>query len=100
MSDKLYVIKESHIHGKGLFANCNINEGDIIGCIKYKPVKEDGPYVLWINADTGIQVDSDLKYINHNAKPNACYCEDLQVIALRDILADEEITHDYGDDWK
>ena len=100
MSDKLYVIKESHIHGKGLFASCHINEGDVIGCIKYKPVKEDGPYVLWIDADTGIQVDSDLKYINHHAEPNACYCEDLQVVALRDILVDEEITHDYGDDWK
>jgi len=84
MSDKLYLVKESHIHGKGLFASCKINEGDVIGCIKYNPVKEDGPYVLWIDADTGIQVDSDLKYINHNAEPNACYCEDLQVIALKD----------------
>lgn len=95
-----YVVKESQIHGKGLFACCNINEGDIIGNIKYNPVDEDGPYVLWIDLETGIQVDCDLKYINHNAKPNACYCEDLQVVALKNIKEGEEITHDYGDDWK
>jgi len=96
---KLYRVKDSHIHGKGLFAACNIFEGDIIGSIKYNPVEEDGPYVLWIDDAVGIQVDCDLKYINHNAKPNACYCEDLQVIAIKNIKTGEEITHDYGDDW-
>ena len=100
MNNNLYIVKESDIHGKGLFATKNIQRGDLIGTIEYKPVTEDGPYVLWINADTGILVDCDLKYINHNAKPNACYCEDLEVVALRDIKQGEEITHDYGDDWK
>ena len=99
MNKNSFVVKESGIHGKGLFANCKINEGDIIGSIKYNPVKEDGPYVLWVSDELGIQVDCDLKYINHNAKPNACYCEDLQVVALEDIFIGEEITHDYGDDW-
>ena len=100
MSDDLYIVKESDIHGKGLFAACKIKRGDLIGTIKYNPVKEDGPYVLWINDNTGVQVDCDLKYINHNAEPNACYFEDLEVIALKDIHEGEEITHNYGDDWK
>jgi len=100
MSDNFYIVKESGIHGKGLFATQKILRGDLIGIIEYKPVTEDGPYVLWLDTETGILVDSDLKYINHNAKPNACYCEDLEVVALRDIKKDEEITHDYGDDWK
>jgi len=99
MPDELYVVKTSTIHGKGLFATCHIEEGHIIGTIKYKPVEEDGAYVLWISDTLGIQVDSDLKYINHNQNPNACYCDDLQVVALRDIKKGEEITHDYGDDW-
>ena len=43
MSNELYVVKESGIHGKGLFASCNIAEGDILGTIKYNPVDEDGP---------------------------------------------------------
>ena len=99
MSDPLYIVKDSGIHGKGLFAARKIQRGDLIGSIKYNPVNEDGPYVLWITDDMGIQVDCDLKYINHSARPNACYCEDLEVVALKDINPGEEITHDYGDDW-
>jgi uncharacterized protein len=100
MSKAQYTVKESGIHGKGLFALIPINEGDVIGSIKYNPVEKDGPYVLWLSESVGIQVDCDLKYINHNPAPNACYCEDLQVIALQNIEIGEEITHDYGDDWK
>lgn len=99
MDNILYIVKESAIHGKGLFAAQKIQSGALIGTIEYKPVTDDGPYVLWLDAETGIRVDSDLKYINHNPNPNACYCEDLDVVALRDINEGEEITHDYGDDW-
>ena len=99
MNDSFFEVKDSGIHGKGLFALCDIEDGETIGVIKYNPVNEDGPYVLWIDTDTGILVDCDLKYINHSKQPNACYCEDLHVVALKDIKAGEEITHDYGDDW-
>jgi len=94
-----FYVKDSGIHGKGLFASKNIRVGETIGNIKYKPTDQDGPYVLWI-AEQGILVDSDLKYINHSPRPNACYCDDLEVVALKNIKKDEEITHDYGDDWK
>lgn len=100
MSNDLYLVKDSGIHGKGLFAARKIQRGDLIGNITYNPVTEDGPYVLWIDTEVGIQVDCDLRYINHSKDPNACYCEDLEVVALKDIKAGEEITHDYGDDWK
>jgi len=99
MSESLYEVRESEIHGKGLFATRFICDGDVIGSISYNPVNEDGPYVLWIDGDIGILVECELKYINHNKHPNACYCDDLQVVALRDIQQGEEITHDYGDDW-
>ena len=99
MQKPAYEVKESSIHGKGLFAARKINKGDIIGSIKYQLTNKDGAYVLWINADTGIRVDCDLKYINHNSKPNACYFDDLNVVALKNISEGEEITHHYGDDW-
>lgn len=83
----------------GLFAAKTLKKGEIIGTIPFQPVDEDGPYVLWLG-EQGIRVDSDLKYINHNAKPNACYCDDLEVVALKTIKKDDEITHDYGDDWR
>lgn len=95
-----HIVKDSGIHGKGLFAAIDIIEGDIIGSIKFNPVNEDGPYVLWIDQDIAVKVDCELKYINHSTSPNACYCEDLDVVALKDINKGEEITHDYGDDWE
>lgn len=93
-----YYVKKSGIHGKGLFAARNIKAGEVLGSIKYNPVDEDGPYVLWL-AEQGIKVDCELKFINHSKKPNACYCDDLDVVALTNIKKGEEITHDYGDDW-
>jgi hypothetical protein len=56
--------------------------------------------VLWISERDAREVTCDLKYINHCDDPNACYYDDLSVIALRDIHPHEEITHDYAsNDW-
>lgn len=99
-NNKILYVKESHIHGKGLFAKRNIKQGQVIGYIKGTPTTADGPHVLWLNGtEEGVVVECDLKYINHNSNPNACYYDDLTVVALRDIEKDEEITHHYGEDW-
>jgi SET domain-containing protein len=56
--------------------------------------------VLWLSADEAIEVTCEFKYINHSDDPNACYYDDLSVVALRDIRPHEEITHDYAsNDW-
>jgi len=101
MDHPLVYVKNSVIHGKGLFAKQTIKAGDIIGEITGKPARDDGPYVLWLDEDTrkAIEVQNVFKYINHNPKPNACYYDDLTVVALRDIEKDEEITHHYGESW-
>ena len=93
-------VRESAIHGRGLFAAESIAEGTIIGRIDGRPTDQDGLYVLWIDGEGGFEVTNDLKYINHSDQPTAVYYDDLTVVALRDIQADEEITHDYrgGDD--
>jgi uncharacterized protein len=51
--------------------------------------------VLWLTARKAVEVQCQLKYINHSAEPNAIYYDTLEVIALRDIKRDEEITHNY-----
>jgi len=90
----------SAIHGKGLFAKTAITGGDIIGWLNGKPCSTDGAYVLWISKRQGIEVLCNLKYINHADDPNACYYDDLSVVALRDIEPHEEITHNYNsNDW-
>ena len=93
-------VAPSDIHGKGLFARTPIKGGSIIGHLVGRPCTEDGDHVLWISETRGIEVLCDLRYINHSDQPNACYYDDLSVVALRDIAPGEEITHDYGcNDW-
>lgn len=91
-------VKHSPIHGRGLFASTFIPADTIIGHIEGRPATEDGPYVLWIEDDHGIEVLNDLRYINHSSAANAVYYDDLTVVALRDISPGEEITHNYGGD--
>ena len=88
-------VKKSKIHGQGLFARVDIPKYTVIGIISGKPCKRNGFYVLWLSDTQGFKVSCDLKYINHADNPNACYYDDLTVVALRDIKAHEEITHNY-----
>jgi len=93
-------IADSLIHGKGLFAGVHVPAGTIIGLIQGIPCKHDGSHVLWLSADEAIEVICDLRYINHSDEPNACYYDDLSVIALYDIPPHVEITHNYAsNDW-
>ena len=94
---ELTYVAPSGIHGLGLFAAKKIDKNCVIGWLKGKPSTRDGSYVLWLNDEEGFEVSCNLRYINHSNQPNACYYNDLSVVALRDIEPGEEITHDYGD---
>lgn len=95
-----FYVAASAIHGKGLFASVAIPAGTVIGHIRGIPSQVDGSHVLWINADEAIEVTCDLRYINHSDHPNACYYDDLSVVALCDIEPHAEITHNYAsNDW-
>ena len=97
---KLTFVATSNIHGNGLYARVPIRKGALIGLLEGKPSKVDGSYVLWLTETEGFEVSCDLKYINHAENANACYYDDLSVVALRDIAKNEEITHDYETaDW-
>ncbi len=97
---KTTYVAASAIHSKGLFASTLISAGAVIGWLNGKPSEDNGTYVLWINESRGVEVLCDFKYINHSDDPNACYYDDLSVVALRDIEPHEEITHNYySNDW-
>ncbi len=86
---------KSSIHGTGLFACKKILKDTVIGHLQGQITRQDGMYVLWLDEKTGFKVKCDLKYINHSDSPNACYYDDKTVVALCDIAAGEEITHNY-----
>jgi len=94
-NDVLVYVADSPIHGKGLFAKRHIAAGELIGVLRGVPTSEDGAHVLWVDGKTGIQVQCDLRYINHSDDPNAVYYDTLEVCALKDIAPGEEITHNY-----
>lgn len=91
----MLTVKKSPIHGHGLFATTRIAKGTVLGTLQGRRTRKDGPYVLWLDDETGYEVQNDLKYINHAARPNAAYFDDLTVVALRTIKPGEEITHNY-----
>ena len=93
--DYLTYVGDSKTHGQGLFARVDISKNTVIGTIQGMPCKRNGPHVIWLSETEAFKVSYDLKYINHDDKPNACYYDDLTVVALRNIKADEEITHNY-----
>jgi hypothetical protein len=101
------IVKPSPIHGKGLFANSKIFKGALIA-IK-------GGYIISCAAnpeleDTGIQVTAELMiapsgaddrdgamlYTNHSCDPNIAIQGQIIFIALRDVEAGEELTHDWA----
>ena len=98
MKRKLQV-RDSGIHGKGLFTSVDLKAGQLLGMCKTKPSRGASPYTLWPEAGDPVEVTCNLKYINHSSDPNVSYYADLSVVALRDIQAGEELTHHYGDDW-
>lgn len=91
-------VKESPLHGRGLFARTFIPADTVLGELIVEPAGDhelDGPYVLWVEGNTPVKVTCDLRFINHSDTPNAAYYDDLTVVALRDIQPGEEILHDY-----
>jgi SET domain-containing protein len=98
-------IKESGIHGLGLFARRMLRKGTIIGIYRGVEVApgEDGDHVLWIydeneEREYGIDGDNETRFVNHSRSSNAHF-DGERLIAQRTIRSGEEITHDYGEAW-
>ena len=98
---QLFYIKESEIHGTGLFARDRIKEGEYMGEYDGPVVSENGSHVLWVEKYDDVWVGRDgknlLRYLNHSKKPHAEFVG-FELYAICDIDADEEITIDYGEE--
>ncbi|MCF8260708.1 MAG: SET domain-containing protein [Melioribacteraceae bacterium] len=107
------VVKDSAIHGKGIFASKNISAGQLIMFIEGEVIsgeecerreeEENNVYIFW-NGNNYIDTagTDKIKFINHHCDPN-CEVTDgdtntLQLIAKRKIYSGEEILMDYGYD--
>lgn len=106
------IVKESNLHGKGIFTEIDIPKDSIIikiigeeidenECIR-RENEDDNVYIFYKDENKYVDTkNSDkIKFINHNCDYN-CHIEDdadgnLILVASRDICAGEELTIDYG----
>lgn len=126
MSDEaLCEVRESSIHGRGLYATCDIEKGaDIIQYVGEKISKEESNrraleweekardtgeglvYIFELDDDWDIDGrlgENPARYMNHSCDGNceALNCEgEIWVVARKDIKKDEELVYDYGYDME
>jgi len=101
----MITVKESTIHGNGVFALEEIEAGTHIGIFEGDHTDEDGEHVLWLldedsNTWYGVIGRNELRYLNHSLEPNAEFTAAGELYAIDDISVDEEITIHYGEDWE
>lgn len=104
-------IKKSLIHGKGLFAKVKIYRGEIVA-IKGGKILNSTEWKL-LESELGsaeIQIsdqffiapankeerEGSMLYTNHSCDPNIGIQGQIVFVAMRDIAAGEELTHDWA----
>ena len=104
-------VKDSPIHGRGLFASEPIKKGEIVaikgGAIFNRQTRDAlektlGPAELPIAEDLYIgplsaeERDASMLFSNHSCAPNIGVRGQIVFVAMRDIAAGEELTHDWA----
>ena len=88
VKNDIYTIKESSVHGTGVFAKKNIKKGDVIGIVI--GFKNDNKYRSYLG-----------RFTNHSNIKNAIFKQidnnDVIAICVKDIDVNEEILVDYRD---
>ena len=100
MSNPVFYVKSSPIHGRGLFAAVDLEAGQHIGVYEGPIVEEDGMHVLWVEDSPdgewiGYDGKNELRFMNHADQPNA-ELDGVDCYTLEAIPAGTEITIDYG----
>jgi SET domain-containing protein len=104
-------VRESSIHGRGLFAVAPFARGEVV-CVKggyiFNRAKlielqpRLGPAEIQIGEDLFIgpvdpaERDGGMIFSNHSCDPNIGITGQIVFVALRDIAAGEELTHDWA----
>src|ERR1044071_8320582 len=105
-------VRESKIHGRGLFATADIAKDEIVAVkgghiVDRKALREKitpvlGPVEIQIYDDLFIapvtkeERDLSMFYSNHSCDPNLGIRGEITFVAMREIRAGEELTHDWA----
>jgi SET domain-containing protein len=105
-------VRESNIHGRGLFAAADIAKDEIVAVkgghivdrktLRAKITPRLGPVEIQIDDDLFIAPITDkerklsMLYSNHSCAANLGMRGEITFVAMRDIRAGEELTHDWA----
>ena len=105
-------VRESKIHGRGLFAVGGIAKNEIVAVkgghivdgktLREKIIPRLGPVEIQIDDDLFIAPVSEeerelsMLYSNHSCDPNLGMRGEITFVAMRDLRAGEELTHDWA----
>ena len=105
-------VRESKIHGGGLFTTDNISKGEVVAVksghivdretLRARVTPRLGPVEIQINEDLFIAPVTDderefsMLYSNHSCDPNLGVRGEITCVAMRDIRAGEELTSDWA----
>lgn len=105
-------VRQSKIHGHGLFATADIAKDEIVAVkgghiVDRKTLREKitprlGPVEIQINDDLFVTPVTDeerelsMLYSNHSCDANLGMRGEITLVAMRDIHAGEELTHDWA----
>src|SRR5215831_15446362 len=105
-------VRESAIHGRGLFATGDISKDEIVTVkggriVDRKTLREKitpvlGPVEIQIDDDlfiapvTAEEREMSMLYSNHSCNPNLGMRGEITFVALQSIRAGEELTHDWA----
>ena len=105
-------VRESKIHGHGLFATADITKDEIVAVkgghivdrqtLREKITPRLGPVEIQIDDDLFITPVTDeerelsMLYSNHSCDANLGIRGEITLVAMRDIRAGEELTHDWA----
>jgi SET domain-containing protein len=104
-------VRSSSIHGRGLFANENIGKGEVVlikgghivdrATLRREITPSLGPVEIqiddnfFITPTTADERELSMLYSNHSCDTNLGMRGEITFVAMRDIGAGEELTHDW-----
>lgn len=104
-------VRESEIHGRGLFATADIAKGEVVAVkgghivtraqLRGEITPKLGPVEIQIGDDlfiapvTEAERELSMLYSNHSCDANLGMRGEITFVAVRDIRAGEELTHDW-----
>jgi uncharacterized protein len=105
-------VRDSKIHGRGLFATADIVKDEIVAVkgghivdrktLRQKITPRLGPVEIQIDDDLFIAPVADeerelsMLYLNHSCNANLGVRGEITFVAMRDIRSSEELTHDWA----